>query len=306
MVFQFWFRTYTASALSNKHRPNSYDCHFVLKLEQANAISMSREFKNGKFEYSSQIHLRFCVADTFTSQDDLLPLNLVVRINNKPITLPAAPVPTKPNMESKRPSKPIDLTPNCKLSPVVSNQLSFSWSQDVNNKNFCFTIYLVRKLTSNDLLNKLEAKGVTDPLVTKRLIINKLTDTDNEISTTSLKGNLSCPLGKMRLRLPVRSTVCSHIQCFDAELYLQMNEKKPSWLCPVCDKKAEYKTLFIDGLFTQILKEAPADSNEIEFTDDGGWRVVQNLNKTVTLTPQRRKIEEGEYSLSSLNIVLLI
>ncbi|GLD70608.1 E3 SUMO-protein ligase PIAS1-like protein [Lates japonicus] len=27
------------------------------------------------------------------------------------------------------------------------------------------------------------------------------------------------------------------LQCFDATLYIQMNEKKPTW-CPVCDKKA--------------------------------------------------------------------
>ena len=147
------------------------------------------------------------------------------------------------------------------------------------------------------MLDKLNAKGVADPLVTQKLIISKLTDTDNEISTTSLKGNLNCPLGKMRLRIPVRSSQCNHVQCFDAQLYLQMNEKKPSWLCPVCDKKAEYKTLFIDGLFTQILKEAPSDSNEIEFSDDGGWKAVQSLNKIVTLTPQRRKIEDGEFDL---------
>lgn len=26
-----------------------------------------------------------------------------------------------------------------------------------------------------------------------------------------------------------------------------MNEKKPSWICPVCDKKAAYESLIIDG-----------------------------------------------------------
>lgn len=27
-----------------------------------------------------------------------------------------------------------------------------------------------------------------------------------------------------------------------------MNEKKPTWICPVCDKKAAYESLIIDGL----------------------------------------------------------
>lgn len=54
-------------------------------------------------------------------------------------------------------------------------------------------------------------------------------------------------LGKMRLTVPCRAVTCSHLQCFDAALYLQMNEKKPTWICPVCDKKAAYESLIIDG-----------------------------------------------------------
>lgn len=47
--------------------------------------------------------------------------------------------------------------------------------------------------------------------------------------------------------LPIRSSQCNHVQCFDAATFLQMNEKKPTWLCPVCDKPAEFKTLVVDG-----------------------------------------------------------
>lgn len=54
-------------------------------------------------------------------------------------------------------------------------------------------------------------------------------------------------LGKMRLTIPCRAITCSHLQCFDATLYIQMNEKKPTWVCPVCDKKAPYEHLIIDG-----------------------------------------------------------
>ena len=35
---------------------------------------------------------------------------------------------------------------------------------------------------------------------------------------------------------PCRSSTCDHLQCFDASLYLMMNEKKPKWQCPVCNK----------------------------------------------------------------------
>lgn len=60
---------------------------------------------------------------------------------------------------------------------------------------------------------------------------------------------LSFPLQlvKMRLSVPCRAETCAHLQCFDAVFYLQMNEKKPTWMCPVCDKPAAYDQLIIDG-----------------------------------------------------------
>lgn len=51
----------------------------------------------------------------------------------------------------------------------------------------------------------------------------------------------------MRMTIPCRATTCEHVQCFDVQMFLQMNEKKPTWVCPVCDKPALYKDLMIDG-----------------------------------------------------------
>src|SRR6218665_2588364 len=53
-------------------------------------------------------------------------------------------------------------------------------------------------------------------------------------------------LGKMRMTVPCRASTCNHLQCFDAPTFLQMNEKKPTWLCPVCDKAAQFQNLIID------------------------------------------------------------
>lgn len=51
----------------------------------------------------------------------------------------------------------------------------------------------------------------------------------------------------MRLGVPCRVLTCAHLQCFDAVFFLQMNEKKPTWTCPVCDKPAPFELLTIDG-----------------------------------------------------------
>lgn len=58
---------------------------------------------------------------------------------------------------------------------------------------------------------------------------------------------LSRQLVKMRLGVPCRVLTCAHLQCFDAVFFLQMNEKKPTWTCPVCDKPAPFELLTIDG-----------------------------------------------------------
>ena len=77
-------------------------------------------------------------------------------------------------------------------------------------------------------------------------------------------GVLDVPFREMKLTVPCCAVTCAHLQCFDAALYLQMNEKKPTWICPVCDKKAAYESLILDGLFIEILNDC-SDMDEIKF-----------------------------------------
>merc|ERR1712166_525444 len=120
---------------------------------------------------------------------------------------------------------------------------------------------------------------------TRALIKDKLSDKDNEIATTSCKVSLACPLGKMRMTTPCRSSTCDHLQCFDASLYLMMNEKKPKWQCPVYNKTALYENLLIDGYFTDVLtsKQLPHDEHEIVLQSDASWE---------SLVPAKTKTEK--------------
>uniref|UniRef100_H9GRA1 SP-RING-type domain-containing protein n=1 Tax=Anolis carolinensis TaxID=28377 RepID=H9GRA1_ANOCA len=85
-----------------------------------------------------------------------------------------------------------------------------------------------------------------------------------------------CTCLPMRLSVPCRAESCAHLQCFDAVFYLQMNEKKPTWMCPVCDKPATYDQLMIDGLLSKILTECE-DADEIEYLVDGSWCPIKPL-----------------------------
>lgn len=116
---------------------------------------------------------------------------------------------------------------------------------------------------------------------------------------------------------------CLHLQCFDASLYLQMNERKPTWNCPVCDKPAIYESLVIDeyvgitamellkylwifknwaflwfcfvdsSYFQKVLQSSrlPADINEIQLLNDGSWTAHDN-NTDVSSVDTPRKVTQ--------------
>ncbi|XP_074665403.1 E3 SUMO-protein ligase PIAS3 isoform X2 [Strix aluco] len=261
----------TTLASTNSQRFEEAHFTFALTPQQVQQILTSRDILPGaKCDYTIQVQLRFCLCETSCPQEDYFPPNLFVKVNGKLCPLPGYLPPTKNGAEPKRPSRPVNITPLARLSATVPNTIVVNWSSEFG-RNYSLSVYLVKQLTSVTLLQKLRAKGIRNPDHSRALIKEKLTaDPDSEIATTSLRVSLMCPLGKMRLIVPCRAITCTHLQCFDAALYLQMNEKKPTWTCPVCDKKAPYDALIIDGLFMEILNSC-TDCDEIQFMEDGSW-----------------------------------
>jgi len=264
---------------------------FMLTPEQATNIASNRDIRMGsKLDYLYQIQLRFCQLDTSAEQGDEFPPSICVQVNGKMCTLPN-PIPTnKPNVEPKRPPRPVHLTPLCKLTPTLNNVVNIKWAADYG-KNWVVGIWLVEKLSSDQLLERLVKKGKRNSEYTRELIKKKLTDDDDGIATTNLKVTVSCPLGKMRMSRPCRPTTCDHLQCFDASLFLMMNEKKPTWTCPVCDSPAKYEDLMVDGYFEEVIKSPllPEEENEIILNQDGSWNPVP-----VDEEAERKKREEKE------------
>ncbi|XP_076354602.1 E3 SUMO-protein ligase PIAS2-like isoform X7 [Tachypleus tridentatus] len=183
---------------------------FHLTPQQAHDVAMSR----GNKEYGVQVQLRFCLLETSCAQDDNFPPSICVKVNSKVCPLPN-PIPTnKPGVEPKRPSRPVNVTGLCRLSPTCPNHINISWASEYGQ------------------------------------------------------------LGKMRMQVPSRASTCLHLQCFDASLYLQMNEKKPTWICPVCDKPALFQHLAIDGMFMEIITKTPSECMEVQFHENGSWTPV--------------------------------
>ncbi|XP_055766490.1 E3 SUMO-protein ligase PIAS1-like isoform X1 [Salvelinus fontinalis] len=270
----------TSLASDNSQRFQETCYAFALTPQQVQQISSSMDISGTKCDFAVQVQLRFCLSETSCAQEDHFPSNLCVKVNSKPCNLPSYLPPTKNGVEPKRPSRPINITSLVRLSTTVPNTIVVSWTSEIG-RSFSMAVYLARQQTSTTLLQRLRAKGIRNPDHSRALIKEKLTaDPDSEIATTSLRVSLLCPLGKMRLMIPCRALTCSHLQCFDATLYIQMNERKPTWVCPVCDQKAPYQHLIIDGLFMEILNSCE-DCDEIQFKEDGNWYPMR-LKKEVT------------------------
>jgi hypothetical protein len=214
---------------------------------------------------------------------DNLPANLIVNINGKPAMLPSPKPTSKPNADIIRPGRSIEITSLCRLAPNAQNKVEISWTNSDLSKTYCIGVYVFKRVIIATLMQHLRNSCVIDGEQTRKLVKEKLqiSDTDLEIETSTYKMSLMCPLMKFRIQIPGRSSLCKHVQCFDLESYLMMNEKKPTWNCPVCDQQAPFDTLIIDGLFINILK-ACTDCEEVQFMPDGEWTRVINKKEKLT------------------------
>jgi len=159
---------------------------------------------------------------------------------------------------------------------MQSNQIQIQWMPSELGQRYCATVHLVKIVQAETLIQQLTNKPIRSKAHTISFIKEKLSpDPDSEIAMTSLKVSLCCPIGRTRMSMPCRANNCKHLQCFDGSTYIQMNERKPSWVCPVCDQKAYYTDLFKDGLFTSIIAEANCD--DIVFFEDGSWRPLEDV-----------------------------
>ncbi|KAM7410160.1 hypothetical protein PAMA_001553 [Pampus argenteus] len=256
----------------NNEKLQDSQCIFELTPDQADKIRNASELRPGI--RSIQVVLRICYTDSVGVQEDQYPPNIAVKVNQSYCHVPGYYPSNKPGVEPRRPCRPVNITPWLHLSSVT-NRVTVTWGNF--GKRYSVAVYLVRVFTAADLFSQLKLCSVESADRCRERIQDKLRfDPESEIATTGLRVSLICPLVKMRLGVPCRVLTCAHLQCFDAVFFLQMNEKKPTWTCPVCDKPAPYELLTIDGLLSEILKETSEEIEEIEYLTDGSWRPIRD------------------------------
>lgn len=261
------------------------EANFYLRmtLDHINAISLTRDISKVPFIYIHQVQIRICAVEHETTKTkDFLPLGLSIRIFNNICSLPPI-ANNKPGVECRRIPGPINCTNFIKLNPNNINTLTVNWIPD--NKTYAIGVWIVKKLDLDSMLHKLKVNGARRTEETKNYIIQKFANVDPDLATTSYRVSLICPLGKMRMNLPVKSVNCDHLQCFDASTFILMNEKKPKWLCPTCNKSCLYDDIVIESYFLDIVSNPylPDSSNEIEILPDGTWLIYEPNNEIIDM-----------------------
>jgi len=137
----------------------------------------------------------------------------------------------------------------------------------------------------DEVIEQMKVTSAISVADSKNFVRKKLTpDLNSSVSTTSQVLSLVCPVGKVRMKTPIRPYTCSHLQCFEASTFLMMNEQRPSWVCPVCNKPSEFEYLRVDKYFLEILQQCKGE--EVELFEDGTWKSYEAKQDVVDLDSQ--------------------
>ncbi len=115
------------------------------------------------------------------------------------------------------------------------------------------------------------------------MLVRRKAEDPDEIVATSMVLSLKDPVGYTRITTPCRGLGCNHVQCFDAALYLQLQEQAPTWTCPICNRAAPWEQLALDQYVNDILNLTPKSVEAVNVEPDGKWH-IQSENET----PSRR------------------
>ena len=187
-------------------------------------------------------------------------------------------------VQSKNISKPVNIT-----TLITEGENSVSLVVLNTSKDYFMSIVVIKKMNKAELMADIKeihlVKRTSSSLSICKAVnqkgLNKHRVSLNHLSTDQL------------IQIPVKGKYCEHIECFDAELFLDsiINSCQIRWICPICTHFI--MNLRIDEYFYQIINEVRMDSKQsfVDFLPDGVYRLYdQEL-------PLKRKDVSIDYTL---------
>ncbi|KAI5868039.1 PINIT domain-containing protein [Durotheca rogersii] len=255
--------------------------------------SVKITFKSGDFRHSlsnwplepSRRLMLFCGTALQGPQDVQFPHQSELKVNGEDVKANLRGLKNKPGT-----TLPVDITSYTRLKQVsYENSIDFTYA--LTTKTFYLALFVVEMTSIDDLVTKIKAKMIPKASVVREMA-KKANDPD--VVATSQVLSLLCPLSYTRLRVPCRSATCSHIQCFDANSYLQLQEQAPTWLCPICHKNAPFDTLAVDEYVLDILEHTSDSKTQVTIEPDGQWRKTERADSSQSRSGNSTKIDDDD------------
>jgi len=135
-------------------------------------------------------------------------------------------------------------------------------------------VHLFKKLTVPEMIDYIKSNKVITTESVKQVFHGF--SNPSEVQVVSTKLSLLDPLKLSRIVIPCRAETCKHIQCFDLENYLLVNERLPRWVCPICDQPAHFNDIRYDQYFSSILQaiENDPDITQVFIQPNGQWIAI--------------------------------
>jgi E3 SUMO-protein ligase PIAS1 len=169
-------------------------------------------------------------------------------------------------------TKPADITNSIKKFQGQPNTIHLTYA--LTTKRFVFVVYLVRHITPEKLTDRIKRHSV----IRKQKVLDAMShaNADPDIAATSIRMSLKDPISTMRITVPIRSSHCTHNQCFDGAMFMQLQEQAPQWSCPVCSKNIPFESLCVDEYFQEILDRTPVTTEKVDIEPNGQWKVIKD------------------------------
>ncbi|ROT38814.1 MIZ zinc finger protein [Sodiomyces alkalinus F11] len=244
----------------------------------------------------------FCAGSKDGVQEIAFPHQSEIKVNGGEIKANLRGLKNKPGS-----TRPVDITNALRPRPTnYDNTVELIYA--LTKQPFYVAVYFCKITSVQDLVTRIKSGKRIPKASVIQEITNKAADAD--IVTTSQVLSLKCPLSYMRLELPCRSLICSHIQCFDATSYLQLQEQGPQWLCPICNKSATFETLAVDEYVKEILTNTSSDLDQVTIEPDAKWRVPTAQNGSAGSRSRSNRFEDDDdddddddLEISEVNVV---
>ncbi|KAH8836224.1 hypothetical protein RJ55_10044 [Drechmeria coniospora] len=204
----------------------------------------------------------FCASDPNGVQDVAFPHQSELRVNGGEVKANLRGLKNKPGS-----TRPVEITDRLRLRPSYVNNVEFTYA--LTQKKFYIAAYLCKTSSVTELVSTVSTRRRI-PKASVVAELNKKAQ-DPDVVATSQVLSLKCPLSYMRLDIPCRSLSCTHIQCFDATSYLQLQEQGPQWICPICSKSAPFDQLAVDEYVKDILDNTPSGLEAVTIEPNGRW-----------------------------------